>query len=163
MCSKLIDNVFHNFCSHLKQEKDRQKRIYSIFYNFVRKCLFTLNFRTSSIRAVLPSLTHDWKKLGATETPKASLVMPVPAWAALLAITRNVPNSKTNKCCVYFGSDVNNLQRYKRNENEIMITDNWWYSQTFRHMWRKEFHIKYQIRFKYKIQIHMHINFFTVS
>lgn len=62
------------------------------------------------MRAVLPSLTQDWKKLGATETPSASLVIPVEAWAALLAITRNVPNSRTNRCCVYFGSEPKSLQ-----------------------------------------------------
>uniref|UniRef100_A0A182TQU8 Uncharacterized protein n=1 Tax=Anopheles melas TaxID=34690 RepID=A0A182TQU8_9DIPT len=53
--------------------------------------------KTSFIRAVLPSLTQDWKKLGATETPSASLVMPVSARSELLAITRNVPNSSTSK------------------------------------------------------------------
>lgn len=67
------------------------------------------------MRAVLPSLTQDWKKLGATDTPRASLVMPVDAWAALLAITRNVPKSKTNRCCVYLGSDANSLQRMGKN------------------------------------------------
>lgn len=40
--------------------------------------------------------------------------MPVPACAALLAITRNVPNNKTNKCCVYFGSDCINLKIEKK-------------------------------------------------
>lgn len=62
------------------------------------------------MRAVLPSLTQLWKKLGATETPIASLVMPVEACAALLAITRNVPKSKTRRCCVYLGSEANSLQ-----------------------------------------------------
>lgn len=89
-------------------------RVLSIQYNNISYLELTLNLSTSSMRAVLPSLTQDWKKLGATETPRASLVMPVDAWAALLAITRNVPKSKTNRCCVYLGSDANNLQE-KRN------------------------------------------------
>uniref|UniRef100_A0A182JBU1 Uncharacterized protein n=1 Tax=Anopheles atroparvus TaxID=41427 RepID=A0A182JBU1_ANOAO len=65
---------------------------------------------TSFIRAVLPSLTQDWKKLGATETPSASLVMPVAARSELLAITRNVPNSSTSKRCVWPGSDMSSLR-----------------------------------------------------
>lgn len=68
------------------------------------------------MRAVLPSLTQLWKKLGATETPIASLVMPVEACAALLAITRNVPKSKTRRCCVYLGSEANSLQIEKKKE-----------------------------------------------
>lgn len=38
---------------------------------------FTLNLCTSSIFACLPSETQVWKKLGATETPSASDVIPV--------------------------------------------------------------------------------------
>jgi hypothetical protein len=51
---------------------------------------------TSSIFAVFPSLTQLWKKLGATETPSASDVIPVLALSAFVAITRNVPNRSTN-------------------------------------------------------------------
>uniref|UniRef100_A0A8D8GAH6 (northern house mosquito) hypothetical protein n=1 Tax=Culex pipiens TaxID=7175 RepID=A0A8D8GAH6_CULPI len=69
----------------------------------------TLNRSTSSIRAVLPSLTHDWKKLGATDTPSASLVIPVAARSELLAITRKVPNSSTRRRCVWPGSDISSL------------------------------------------------------
>lgn len=65
-----------------------------------KKCILTLNRKTSSIRAFLPSLTHDWKKLGATETPSASLVIPVWPRSELLAITRNVPKSSTRRRCV---------------------------------------------------------------
>ena len=56
----------------------------------------TLNLITSSIFAVFPSLTQLWKKLGATETPSASDVIPVRALSAFVAITRNVPNRSTN-------------------------------------------------------------------
>lgn len=56
---------------------------------------FTLNRRTSSILAVFPSDTQLWKKLGATETPSASDVIPVLNLSALLAITRKVPNKRT--------------------------------------------------------------------
>lgn len=38
----------------------------------------TLNLWTSSIVAVLPSDTQEWKNDGATDTPKASDVIPVP-------------------------------------------------------------------------------------
>lgn len=58
---------------------------------------FTLNLITSSILAVFPSLTQVWKKLGATLTPKASLVIPVPAISLLEAITRKVPKRRTSK------------------------------------------------------------------
>lgn len=58
--------------------------------------LLTLNLITSSIFAVLPSLTQLWKKLGATETPNASDVIPVRALSAFVAITRNVPKRSTN-------------------------------------------------------------------
>lgn len=38
----------------------------------------TLKRWTSSIVAVLPSDTQEWKKDGATDTPRASEVIPVP-------------------------------------------------------------------------------------
>lgn len=47
----------------------------------------TLKRTTSSIRAVLPSATQDWKKEGATDTPRASEVIPVCARLAFMAIT----------------------------------------------------------------------------
>lgn len=78
-------------------------------YTYYATCL-TLNRITSSILAVFPSLTQDWKKLGATDTPRASLDMPVPARSLLDAITRNVPNSSTSSRCVYAGSDTINLR-----------------------------------------------------
>lgn len=77
----------------------------------------TLNRSTSSIRAVLPSLTHDWKKLGATDTPSASLVIPVAARSELLAITRKVPNSSTKRRCVWPGSDISSLQERKQRKS----------------------------------------------
>ena len=62
--------------------------------------ILTLYRWTSAMRAVFPSLTQDWKKLGATDTPIASELIPVPARSELLAITRNVPNSSTSRRCV---------------------------------------------------------------
>lgn len=50
---------------------------------------------TSSIRAVLPSATHDWKKEGATDTPKASDVIPVCALVAFMAMTLLMIMKKT--------------------------------------------------------------------
>lgn len=73
------------------------------------KMLFTLNLRTSSILAVLPSLTQLWKNEGATDTPRASLVIPVCARSLFTATTLNVPNSNTNNRCVYIGMEVINL------------------------------------------------------
>ena len=61
---------------------------------------------TSSILAVFPSLTHEWKKLGATLTPKASLVIPVHADSLFEAMVRNVPNSRTSSLWVYAGRDA---------------------------------------------------------
>lgn len=58
----------------------------------------TLNLITSSILACLPSLTQEWKKLGATLTPRASDVIPVWVRSACVAITRNVPKRRTSKC-----------------------------------------------------------------
>jgi hypothetical protein len=69
----------------------------------------TLNLITSSIFAVFPSLTQLWKKLGATETPNASDVIPVRALSAFVAITRNVPKRSTSNRWVYVGKDVINL------------------------------------------------------
>ena len=48
---------------------------------------FTLNLRTSSMLAVLPWLTQDLKKEGATDTPRASAVIPVLLRSAFVAIT----------------------------------------------------------------------------
>lgn len=73
--------------------------------------VLTLNRITSSILAILPSLTHVWKKLGATLTPRASLDMPVPARSLFEAITRNVPNSNTINRCVYTGNEPINLEK----------------------------------------------------
>lgn len=70
----------------------------------------TLNLRTSSILAVLPSLTQLWKNEGATDTPRASLVIPVCARSQFTATTLNVPNSSTNNRCVYIGMEVINLR-----------------------------------------------------
>lgn len=70
----------------------------------------TLNLRTSSILAVLPSLTQLWKNEGATDTPRASLVIPVCARSQFTATTLNVPNSNTSNRCVYIGMDVINLR-----------------------------------------------------
>lgn len=69
----------------------------------------TLNLKTSSIFAVLPSLTQLWKNDGATETPRASLVIPVRALSLFTATTRNVPNNRTSSRWVYTGRDVINL------------------------------------------------------
>lgn len=69
----------------------------------------TLYRKTSSIFAVFPSLTQLWKKLGATETPKASEVIPVWARSALVAITRKVPNKRISNLWVCGGSDEINL------------------------------------------------------
>ena len=55
----------------------------------------TLNLLTSSILAVFPSETQDWKKDGATETPNASAVIPVDILSELDAITRKVPKRRT--------------------------------------------------------------------
>lgn len=77
----------------------------------------TLNFSTSSMRAVLPSLTHVWKKLGAADTPNASPVIPVSARLALLAITRNVPKSKTSSCCVCGGREEISLKEHRRDRS----------------------------------------------
>lgn len=74
-----------------------------------KKLAQTLNLMTSSIFAVFPSLTQLWKKLGATETPKASEVIPVQALSALVAITLKVPNSKTRRRWVCNGNEVINL------------------------------------------------------
>lgn len=49
--------------------------------------IITLKRMTSSMRAVFPSATHDWKKEGATDTPRASEVIPVCALLAFMAIT----------------------------------------------------------------------------
>lgn len=72
-----------------------------------------MNRNTSSILAVFPSLTQVWKKLGATDTPRASEVIPVWARSELIAITRNVPKSRTKSLWVYGGSDVINLKNIK--------------------------------------------------
>ena len=79
----------------------------------------TLNLWTSSILAnLLPFWTQDWKKLGATDTPIASDVIPVLALSDALAIALNVPNNSTKRCCVTTGSDVNNLFP-KNNKNRV--------------------------------------------
>lgn len=67
--------------------------------NYV-KWLQTLNLWTSCIVAARPSETQEWKKDGATDTPRASAVIPVPALSAFEAITRKVPNNKTNSLWV---------------------------------------------------------------
>ena len=76
--------------------------------------MLTLNFKTSSILAILPLLTQDRKKLGATLTPIASLVMPVLYRALFNAITRKVPNNTTSNFCVHFGNDKINLYFKKK-------------------------------------------------
>lgn len=82
----------------------------------------TLNFITSSILAVFPSLTQEWKKLGATLTPNASLVIPVPAFSLFDAITRNVPKSRTKRRCVNTGKDVIILEQLNKfNFNTVSI------------------------------------------
>jgi hypothetical protein len=77
--------------------RERQEQYIEKKFEHKHQTILTLNLSTSSILAVLPSLTHDWKKLGATDTPSASDVMPVWARSALLAMTRKVPNNNTNK------------------------------------------------------------------
>lgn len=67
--------------------------------------------KTSSILAVLPSLTQLWKNEGATDTPRASLVIPVCARSQFTATTLNVPNSSTSNRCVYIGMEVINLRK----------------------------------------------------
>lgn len=71
--------------------------------------------------AVLPSDTQEWKNEGATETPSASAVIPVPARSALDAITRNVPNNNTNNCWVWLGSDNTNL----KHQAELLLYNYW--------------------------------------
>ena len=88
---------------------------------------FTLNFWTSSGLATFPSDTHVWKNDGATETPKASAVMPVFARRQLLWITRKVPKSNTSKCWEYIGNDMNILQW----ERIIRITRSLWARSSF--------------------------------
>lgn len=71
--------------------------------------LFTLNLKTSSILAVFPSLTQLWKNEGATDTPRASLDIPVCALSLFTATTLKVPNNNTSNRCVYIGKEVINL------------------------------------------------------
>ena len=68
----------------------------------------TLKRMTSSIVACLPAPTHVWKKDGATDTPKASELIPL-LGITLLAddereTARKVPKSNTRSCCVHRGN-----------------------------------------------------------
>lgn len=87
--------------------------------NFLYKSavIITLNLTTSSILAILPSLTQDWKKLGATLTPIASEDMPVCALSEQLEMARNVPNKSTKRCWATIGSDAMSLKGKKKNIN----------------------------------------------
>jgi hypothetical protein len=70
----------------------------------------TLNRMTSSIVACLPAPTHVWKNDGATDTPNASLLIPL--LGTTLAddeereTARKVPKSNTKSCCVHLGNSL---------------------------------------------------------
>lgn len=66
----------------------------------------TLNRTTSSMVAGLPAPTQEWKKDGATETPKASEVIPLLETPVgdRDDTARKVPKSSTSNCCVHFGN-----------------------------------------------------------
>lgn len=60
--------------------------------------------------ACLPAPTHVWKNDGATDTPNASELIPLPGTTPLddddddRDTARKVPNSKTNSCWVHLGN-----------------------------------------------------------
>lgn len=68
----------------------------------------TLKRMTSSIVACLPAPTHVWKKDGATDTPKASELIPLLGTTLVddedRETARKVPKSNTNSCCVHLGN-----------------------------------------------------------
>jgi len=94
----LVDTLTHSHTHTpiLSEEHSEEWRSTYIHTHVSESLSLTLNLMTSSIFAVFPSLTQLWKKLGATETPSASDVIPVRALSALVAITRNVPKRRTN-------------------------------------------------------------------
>jgi hypothetical protein len=76
----------------------------------------TLKRMTSSIVACLPAPTHVWKKDGATDTPNASLLIPLGTTLAddeERETARKVPKSNTKSCCVHLGNSLIILLKFE--------------------------------------------------